>query len=376
VTALVQEQRVTPLELFFDLVFVFAITQVTGFLAKDPSWAGLGRGLLILAALWWGWAAYAWLTNEVSGDDGRARVVVFVAMAAMILVSLAVPGAFTDDALLFALAYLVMRIAHLGLFWVAGREHPGVDAAVARLIPTATVGPLLLIAAAVVGSPAQELLWVLALAIDYGGPAVRGVEGYEVHPAHFAERFGLIVIIALGESIVAIGVGAEDVTIDLAVGVAAVLGIVAAFALWWAYFDAAASDAEHRLARASGGARARLARDSYAYLHLPLIAGVVLLALGLKSTLAHVDEPLETIPAVGLCGGAALYLLAHVAFRWRAAHEPAPERLVAAGLCLACLPLALVLDALPALGLVTAVLAALIAFEAIRAHRPAATASP
>src|SRR3954463_6372250 len=141
------EQRVTPLELFFDLVFVFAITRVTALMAHDLSWASIGQGLLLLAALWWGWAAYAWLTNHVSGEDGRARVVGFVAMGAMVLVALAVPEAFDAHALLFALAYLVMRMAHLALYWVSSLEDPEVHVAVARLLPTPITGPLILGAA-------------------------------------------------------------------------------------------------------------------------------------------------------------------------------------------------------------------------------------
>ena len=146
------EPRVTPLELFFDLVFVFALTQVTAMLAADATWPGLVRGLLVLGALWWAWAAYAWLTNEVSGEDGRARLVVFGAMAAMILVALAVPEAFDEHALLFALAYLVVRFAHLGLFWV-GSDDEGVHGAVLRRVPSATVGPLLLVTAALADGP-------------------------------------------------------------------------------------------------------------------------------------------------------------------------------------------------------------------------------
>src|SRR3954451_10284421 len=141
-------ERVTPLELFFDLVFVFAITQVTGLLAADTTWPGLAKGLAVMAALWWGWAAYAWLTNEVSGEDDRARVVILVAVAAMILVSLAVPDAFGATGMLFALGYAVMRAAHLALFWVASRASADVRGAVVRLLPSATLGPLLLIVAA------------------------------------------------------------------------------------------------------------------------------------------------------------------------------------------------------------------------------------
>jgi low temperature requirement protein LtrA len=360
------EPRVTPLELFFDLVFVFAITRVTALMAHDLSWASLGQGLLVLAALWWGWAAYAWLTNHVSGEDGRARVVVLVAMAAMVLVALAVPEAFDAHALLFALAYLVMRMAHLALYWVSSLEDPEVHVAVGRLLPTAITGPLLLVAAAFTDGGLQAALWIAALALDYGGPYVTGVAGYRVHPAHFSERFSLIVIIALGESIVAIGVGAGDERLDVAVAVAAVLAVLTSGALWWAYFDVVAELAQQRLAELQGVARNTLARDAFAYLHLPMIAGIELFALGVEQVVGHVDESLAPEAAMALCGGVALYLLAHVAFKLRTTGGLGSQRLVAALLLIVCVPLATELTALAALALVTAVSVALIAYEAIR----------
>jgi low temperature requirement protein LtrA len=367
------EQRVTPLELFFDLVFVFAITRVTALMADDLSWESIGQGLLVLAALWWGWAAYAWLTNHVSGEDGRARVVVFIAMSAMVLVSLAVPQAFGAQALLFSLAYLVMRMAHLGLYWVASRDDPDVHGAVFRLLPTATVGPLLLVLASATDGTLQAALWVLALAIDYGGPLVLGVAGYRVHPAHFAERFGLIIIIALGESIVAIGAGAGSEALDTAIGTAAVLAVVGSAALWWAYFGAMAPIAHDRLTEARGVARNVLARDSFAYLHLPLIAGIQLFALGVEQVVGHVDEELEGPAAAALFGGVALYLLAHVAVRLRVVGTLNAQRLLVAVLCLAAIPLAVDVRALAALAIVTALAVALIAYETARSPeaRPA-----
>jgi low temperature requirement protein LtrA len=360
------EQRVTPLELFFDLVFVFAITRVTSLMAHDLSWSRIGQGLLVLAALWWGWAAYAWLTNHVSGEDGRARVTVFVAMAAMLLVALAVPEAFDAHALVFALAYLVMRMAHLALYWVSSREDPDVHRAVLELLPAGTTGPLLLIAASFFDGPAQAALWIAALAIDYGGPLVRPPVGLRVHPAHFAERFSLVVIIALGESIVAIGVGAGDEPLGTAIAIAAVLALIGSAALWWAYFDVVAPMVHDRLAEATGAARTRMARDAFAYLHLPLIAGIELFALGVEQVVGHVDEALEAPAAAALYGGVALYLLGHVAFVRRTSGEFVWGRPVAAAVCLAAIPLALEVRSVVALALLAALLAGLIAYEAIR----------
>jgi low temperature requirement protein LtrA len=360
------EQRVTALELFFDLVFVFAMTRVTSLMAHDLSWASIGQGLLVLAALWWGWSAYAWLTNHVAGDDFRARLVVFVAMGAMVLVALAVPEAFGDHALLFALAYLVMRMAHLALFWVSSRNQPDVHVAVARLLPSATAGPLLLVAAAFVDGPLQTVLWLLALAIDYGGPLVTGVAGYRVHPNHFAERFSLIVIIALGESIVAIGVGAGDEPLDAAIAVAAVLALVGSAGLWWAYFDVVAPLAHRRLAELTGAARNTLARDSFAYLHLPMIVGIELFALGVEQVVGHVDEALVLEASTALFGGIALYLLAHVAFKLRNAGGLNHVRLIAAVVAVACVPLGTELNAVAALAVACALVSTLIAYETVR----------
>ena len=360
------EQRVTPLELFFDLVFVFAITRVTSLMAHDLSWTSIGQGLLVLAALWWGWAAYAWLTNHVAGDDLRARMAVFVAMGAMVLVALAVPGAFGDHALLFALAYLVMRMAHLGLYWAASREEPEVHVAVARLLPSATVGPLLLVLAAFTDGALQAGLWIAALAIDYGGPLVTGVAGYRVHPAHFAERFSLIVIIALGESIIAIGAGAGDEPLSTAIGVAAVLSLMTSAALWWAYFDVVAPVAHRALGALTGVARNTLARDSFAYLHLPMIVGIELFALGVEEVVGHVDEALPIEASAALFGGIALYLLAHVAFRLRNVGTVNRQRLVAAVVLALCILLGPEVDSLVALALASAVTVALIAYETVR----------
>ena len=275
------------------------------------------------------------------------------------------PEAFGAHALVFALGYLVMRIGHLALFWVSSRDDPDVHSAVLRLLPTATAGPLLLVAAAFTDGAVQGALWLLALAIDYGGPLVTGVSGYRVHAAHFAERFALILIIALGESIVAIGVGAGDEPLDAAIATAGVLAVVASAALWWAYFDVVAPVAHRTLTQAAGDARPRLARDSFAYLHLPMIAGIQLFALGVEQVVAHVGETLEPQAAAALFGGVAMYLLAHVAFRLRNVGTVNRERLAMAILCCAAIPLGLTLPALASLGLVTALAVALIAYETI-----------
>jgi low temperature requirement protein LtrA len=360
-----REQRVTPLELFFDLVFVFAITQVTGFMSDDPTWAGVGKGLLILAALWWTWGAYAWLTNTIDPDEGKARLAMLAAMAAMFVAALAVPHAFDSDGVLFGIAYFVVRFLHIVVF-AESTPHVDVRQAAFRLGRTAIPAPALLIVAGFLDGGAQITVWIVALTIDYLGPYVFGVRGFTVAAEHFAERYGLIVIIALGESIVAIGIGTAGIELGPAVVLAAILGLVLASSLWWAYFDILARVARKKLAQAHGHERARLARDSFSYLHLPMFAGIVLFALGAKKVLAHVDEPLETVPAAALCGGVALYLLSHDAIRFRSVGSVNPRRILASGASVALIPLATRVDGVVALALVAAVCTVLIAYETLR----------
>jgi low temperature requirement protein LtrA len=359
------EQRVTPLELFFDLVFVFGLTQVTSLMSADPTWSGLARGMFVLAALWWAWAAYAWLTNTIDPDEGAARLAVFGAMAAMLIVGLAAPGAFDDDALLFGVAYLAVRVLHIVLYALAADDED-IRGAVMRLAPTSIVAPGLILGAAALDGTAQGIVWLVALAVDYSGPLFGGGRGWRVFPAHFAERHGLIVIIALGESIVAIGIGAAGIDLGGRVVLAAILGVVVSAALWWSYFDVVAIVAERKMTEAKGVARSRIARDSYSYLHLPMVAGIILLALGVKKTIGHVDEPLEPVPAVALCGGVALYYLAHIAFRLRNVRSVNWQRLVAAVGCLALIPVATNARAIVSLAAIAGLCAILTTYEAIR----------
>jgi low temperature requirement protein LtrA len=366
-TAVLREgERVTPLELFFDLVFVLAITQCTALMAAQPTAEGLAKGLLILGLLWWAWVGYAWLTSVIDPEEGTVRLAMFGAMAALLVAALCVPHAFGDRAVLFACAYTVVRAGHIVLFGVASREDAGLRRSVGGLAVGTAVGAALLIGGAFAATGLQLGLWTLALGLDMVGPYLFGSEGWTLVPGHFAERHGLIVIIALGESIVAIGLGAPA-GVDVGVVVAAVLGIALAGGLWWLYFDVVALVAQRRLSNATAGReRNEIARDSFSYMHFPMIAGIVLVALGLKKTLGHVEDPLDPAPAVALLGGAALYLLAHVAFRWRNVHRLSLERLLAAGLLLALVPAALELPALATVGLVAAVLVALLTYEAAR----------
>lgn len=361
-------ERVTSLELFFDLVFVLALTQCTALMAAHPSWEGLLQALLVLGVLWWAWVGYAWLTSVVDPEEGSVRLVMFAAMAALLVAALCVPGSFGGDALLFACAYGVVRAAHIGLFLLASRDDAPLRSSVLGLAASTAVGVGLLIGAAFAAHGLQLGLWGLALLLDMGGPFLFGAEGWRLVPGHFAERHGAIVIIALGESIVAIGAGARG-NVDAGVVGAAVLGVIVAAALWWMYFDVVAIVAQRRLAKAAAGReRNEVARDSYSYLHLPMVAGIALVALGLKQTLAHVDEPLGLVPAAAMLGGAALYLLAHVAFRWRNIRTLNRQRLLCAALLLALLLVEAQLHppSLATLGMLAGLLSALILYEAIR----------
>jgi low temperature requirement protein LtrA len=359
------EERVTPLELFFDLVFVFAITQVTSMLSADQTWGGVGRALLVLGALWWAWVGYAWLTNTVNPDEGAVRLAILGAMGAMLVVALAVPNAFGRDGVLFGVAYLSVRLLHIALFVLAAQGDRDMLRSVLRLAIGSTIGPGLIIVAGFTDGAAQAALWTIALALDYLGGAFSS-GGWRVSPGHFAERHGLIIIIALGESIVAIGVGARGVPLDAGEIAAALLGVAVITALWWAYFDVVALVAERKLSELRGVAQASLARDTYSYLHLPMVAGIVLFALGLKQSLGHPGHDLASVPAFALCIGPAMYLLAQDAMRFRTSRTYNWRRLLTVALLAALLPLALSVAALGALAAVTAVCSAFLLWEALR----------
>ena len=359
------ERRVTPLELFFDLVFVFAFTQVTIVLSDDPTWGGLGHGLLIVGALWWAWASFAWLTNAVHSDEGAVLGAMLVAIAAMFVAALAVPDAFGRHGVVFGIAFLVVSIMRLALYALAARGDRQLLAVVVRTAPWALAGNALIIAAGFVDGGLRPLLWLAALAVGLYGPLLGGMSGWRVQPAHFVERHGLIVIIAIGESLVAIGLGARGAGLGAGVIVAAVLGLVVATSFWLAYFDFFPIRAQQLLSDRSGLQRIALARDAYTYLHLPMVAGIILFAFAMKTTLEHVGDELDTIPALGLCGGPALYLFAFVALRFRVSRTLGRGRLVAAAACALLFPIAAVVPALVALALVAAVWVAFHAYEII-----------
>ncbi|MFF3332274.1 low temperature requirement protein A [Streptomyces sp. NPDC002888] len=359
--------RVTPAELFFDLVFVYAITQVTALMAGNPTALRLLGGMVVLALLWWCWCCFAWLGNVVRADSGAMFTVLVSVMAVVLVVSLTVPEVYDDvpgglpAPLLFVFCYGAVRVLHLATYWISS---PGDDALRTTLRRTAllSVAPpfaLLLLGAAFEGAP-QILIWLTAVAIDYLSIYVTGRTGWRVlSPGHFAERHGLIVIIALGESIVAIGVGVTGFAVSAPVVAAAAAGLLVSAGLWRLYFREVSAAAEHRLAELTGDDRTVFARDTYTFLHLPLVAGVVITALGMKKTLHqvadtdHYDlaEPLHGLTAWAPAGGVGLFLLACAAILLRTAGHRSPVLLTGGVACLAVGPLVAMVPALLALGM-------------------------
>jgi low temperature requirement protein LtrA len=381
-TAVEQEHRVTPRELFFDLVFVFAFTQVTTLLTHDPTFAGIGRGVLVLGALWWPWTAYAWLTNTVDPEEGFVGAALLVALIAMFLAALAVPSVFGDEGVLFGTAFLVVVAMHLALYALAGRGNRDLLAAVLRLAPWTLLGAtLILIAGFHFAAGVRTWLWVAALVCTYVGAGLSGTTGWRVFPSHLAERYGLVLIIALGEAFVAIGIGVSAIGLG-EVG-AAILGLLIATSFWLAYFDFFSIRGERMLADRRGPDRVALARDLYAYAHLPMILGIVLFAFAMKTIVGHVSKELDWVAAFALCGGSAIYLLTFSAVRTRVERRLALSRgrFVAVLALLLVLPLATAVPPLAALALVTAVWLGLHAYELVwwreaRAESRSMLASP
>jgi low temperature requirement protein LtrA len=379
-TAEEREQRVTSLELFFDLVFVFALTQVTELMAEHTAAVDVLRGLLVITVMWWCWIAYAWLCNVVRADQGIVRLGLFVAMGAVFVQAITIPEAFDDlpgglhGPMVFACCYFVVRAVHVVMFWLASGDDPQLRGQVLRFLPSMLAGTILLLIASQTTGTTQTVLWFAALAGDYLGTLVAGTKWRMRSARHFAERHGLIIIVALGESIVATGVGVAHLPISWPIIAASVLGLVVAGALWWAYFDVTALITERALAAAEGERQIPLARGGYTFLHLPMVVGIILMALGLKKVLGYVGgedghtvaDPIYGIPLAALYGGAALYLLGHIGFKRYLTGSLNLERLIVAVLLLALIPAVAMLPALVSLAVLAVVLSALIGYETFR----------
>jgi len=312
-----QERRTTPVELLWDLVFVFAVTQVTTLLSKDLSWTGFGRSMLVLALVWWAWSAFVWAANAQRADSRVLLGVLLAATACIFIAGIALPHAFGANATLFAGAYAAVRGLHLLLYADASRRGSASWSAIAGFGVTVVVGMVLLLAGSFLPEGPRVALWGLAAAIDYAGPGLitrgrlRALQRVAV--AHFAERYGLFVIIALGESIVAVGVRTRTAQVDVRLVVAVTLCLLITVGLWWTYFYRFARTAEERLRSAREPVLA--ASDAYSYLHLVIIAGVIVFAVGARLVVG--GAALSDAGWLALCGGVALYLAGLVGASWR-----------------------------------------------------------
>lgn len=360
-----EEKRAGFLELFFDLVFVFGITQVTALILGDTSAGGFLRAAVMFGLIWWAWSAYTWLTNAVDIERSLVRMLVLAAMAGSFFMALAVPEAYGSEGLWFAVPYAVVRVLQVALYVEGLRGTPEQQRAFLPLAPWFLASPVLVLVGAAVDDPGRAWIWALSLAIDVAGTLVsgRGASGWRVSPAHFAERYGLFMIIVLGETVVATGLGAREIERDGIFVVSVIVAFSAVAVLWWAYFGFTQRAAERTLARTPVERRGPLARDLYTLGHYPIALGIVFTAVAGEKTLAHPDEPLSAGGRAALGVGVAVFLLGFAAVRWRAVRLIAWERIAGAGAALA---LILVLDGLDAvwlLALVVAVLVAVIALE-------------
>jgi low temperature requirement protein LtrA len=371
-----EDHRATPLELFFDLVYVFAVTQVTGYMAHEHSGHGVLQGLLLLTLLWWTWSGYTWLGNQARAGEGLLRAGMVVAMAAMFVVALTIPKAWHDapgglnGPLVLVGAYLLVRCVHLTLYAAAATGDPGLRQQVAIAWLPTVAGAALLVSGALLGGWTQTLLFAAALLVEGGGLYLTSRHGnWRLHSAaHLTERHGLFLILAIGESVVAIGVGAAAQPISAPLLLAAILGVAAAVCLWWLYFDMVSLAAEHRLVEARGKARVDLAVEAYTYGHFPIVAGIVLAALGVEGVLAHAGErePLGAFYALPLFGGFAVYLAGQLLFKRRMHNALSLPPLLAACVLLVALPAAVLVPPLAGLAGLVVILAALIVVETTR----------
>jgi low temperature requirement protein LtrA len=381
VRAIDDSHRVTTFELFFDLVFAFAMTQVTAFSAHEHDSIGLAQGLLVLALLWWSWCAFAWLGQQARADVGVVHGAMTVAMVAMFIVALAIPEAWHDapgglsGPVTLAAAYVLVKFSHVAGYWLAAGEDSELRRQLLLSLMPWVLGSSLLVAGSTMGGRTQTVMWTLGLALDIGGTylASRSRLGQWrfYSPGHWAERHGLIVILALGESIVAIGVGASDHAVSAPLVTGAILGVLISMALWWLHFRTLAPAVEEELQRQQDPERVKLARDGYTILHFPIIAGIVVTALGVENAMAHLGEtePFGAFNAGALLGGLSLYLLGHVAVWRRATGRWYLPRTALALAVLAPWPAVAAVPPLLALGIAAAALWPLIMWESNARNR-------
>jgi low temperature requirement protein LtrA len=371
------EQRTTTLELFYDLVFVFAVTQVSHLLLGHLTWEGAGQAALVLLVVWWSWNYTTWVTNELDPSSIVVRLLLIALMLASLLMAIAIPEAFGAKALLFAASYVAIQVGrHSFLTFVAAARGTIERERAARILTWFVVAGVLWIAGALANGPTRTVLWLVALTLDYGAPMVTfwvpgrprlRPEVWDVGTAHFAERFQLFIIIALGESIVVTGATAAELDLTTARITALALAFLSTAALWWLYFNLVAAIAERRLAQAEH--RTVLARDAYTYLHVAIVAGILLSAVGDELVIAHPTDELPSAELTAVVCGPALYLLAHVALRLRMTHAISTRRLGGAVACLAVGGIGMFAPALVVAAMLLAVLVAVIVADQVAATR-------
>ena len=366
-----QAERVSTLELFFDLVFVFTITQLTAVLSADPTPRGLLRVVLMLGVILWMYSGYVWMTNAVATDRAARRLLLLAGMAGYLVLALAIPRAFSEGDVAFGVAYLLIVAIHTGLYSRTGEART--VRALLRLAPLNLVSALLVLAAVIADGVAAYLLWAAAFVLEWVTPMVTPTGGFRIAPAHFVERHGLVVIVALGESVVAIGIGAAHLPVDLALASVAVLGLLLAACLWWAYFGGDDLRAERALAAVPDDRRGWVAVQAFGYCHLLMLLGIIALAAGLKDAIGHAFEPLDLAHAWLLAGGVAVFLAGDILFRRTLGIGPARHRAIAAALALATVPVGLAASAVFQLSFLGIALAGCLAAESSvtwsRGHR-------
>jgi low temperature requirement protein LtrA len=380
-----EEQRATWLELFFDLVYVFAVTQLSHALLVDPTAGGLLRTAFLLLVVWWAWINTTWMANWFDPDAVPVRLVLIGGMLASLLMAVAVPHAFTSDGMLFAAAYVALQVGR-NLFNVAVTERGSeYGPSFRRLLAWSVASAPLWIAGGLLEGDARVVLWIVALTMDYAAPSLRywtpglgssKFEEWAIEGAHFAERFQLFIIIALGESIVVTGATASDAGADFVTVAALTVCFVGSAALWWLYFDRIAGYAQERLANA-GEEVGQLGRDAYTYLHVPIVAGIVLTAVGDELVIAHPGHHASAFEAFTIAGGPAVYLLGHLLFRYRMVKHTSRPWIVAL-VVLAAIAVAGAALSVPIMALAiaaTLVLVALLTYDARRRRAAEQTAA-
>jgi low temperature requirement protein LtrA len=364
--------RVTTLELFFDLVFVFTITQLAAAIYHAPTLRSVVQVVLMLGVIWWMYGGYAWMTNAVTAHTTQRRLLLLGGMGGYFVLALAIPHAFSSSGLAFGLAYLVVVTVHTTFF--SRSASAGVVQAILRLAPFNLASAAVVVAGGALGGSAQYALWALAFLFEWFTPVIRGIRGFEIGAAHFVERHGLVVLVAIGESVVAIGIGASHLAVDGGLVFVAMLGLALSACLWWLYFGRGDDAwAERSLGAMEPVRRAHAALYGYGYWHLPMLLGIVTIAAAERGALAHPFSPVSWSRAALLGAGLAAFLAGDALFRRELGLGSATVRVGAGLLAVATLPLGAEVAPAAQVGALVAVLVAALALEAPAGSRGAST---